>query len=461
MPAPDGTGLGRGDNNLALMPAGPAMAAIPYQTYTGSKGRQNLQQEVPVIRMLACSGVMVFLGAPLAAMAAQPAIGVAPMALTEPTYTYDTAEQHGIRVDVVAKGLNHPFAVALLPNGDALLSERGRALRLVRNATGTNGAPRLEPQPVTGVPPLEPAYRNGGLHDVVLHPDFARNGLVYFTYNKAGNVAPATAGTQGRQESRVALMRGRFNGSAVTQVEELFVGDSGSTSGSRIAFGNDGTLFMTTGAPVGELAQQPGSIYGKVLRLTDAGKPAPGNPFTGQAGARAEVYSLGHRDQLGLTVHPASGAVLNAEHGPNGGDEVNLILPGRNYGWPKVSFGRNYDGSRHSPLPLAEGIEQPLILWLPSIAPGGLAFYTGERFPAWKGNLFVGSARRGEIPRTGGLERVVLNEKLEEIRRETLLTQLQQRIRDVRQGPDGLLYVLTDEDDGALLRISPAPLPAR
>jgi glucose/arabinose dehydrogenase len=257
----------------------------------------------------------------------------------------------------------------------------------------------------------------------------------------------------------VALLRARWNGSALTGTEELFVGDSYNTSGSRIAFAADGLLYMTTGAPFDEAAQQPGSIYGKVLRLTDTGKPAPGNPFAGQPGARAEVFSIGHRDHLGLTVHPVTGAVLNAEHGPNGGDEVNLILPGRNYGWPRVSFGRNYDGTRVSPQPVAEGIEQPLILWLPSIAPTGLAFYTGERFPAWKGNLFVGSGRRGEIPGTGGLERVVLNERMEELRRETLLTPLQQRIRDVREGPDGLLYVLTDENDGALLRISPAATP--
>jgi glucose/arabinose dehydrogenase len=394
-----------------------------------------------------------------AALPAQPAIGVAPVSLTQPSYVFDTAEQHGIRVDVVVRGLNHPFALALLPSGDALVSERGGGLRLVRNATGAgSGSARLDPQPVAGIPPLQPAYRNGGLHDVLLHPDFARNSLVYFTYNKAGNAPRAAAGAPGRQESRVALLRGRFTGSTLTQVEELFVGDSGSTSGSRIAFGNDGTLYMTTGAPFDEAAQNPASIYGKVLRLTDAGKPAPGNPFGAQAGARPEVFSMGHRDQLGLTVHPVTGAVLNAEHGPNGGDEVNLILPGRNYGWPKVSFGRNYDGPRHSALPIADGIEQPLILWLPSIAPTGLAVYTGDRFPAWKGNLFVGSSRRGEIPRTGGLERVVLNDSLEELRRETLLTGLHQRIRDVRQGPDGLIYVLTDEDDGALLRISPADL---
>jgi glucose/arabinose dehydrogenase len=406
---------------------------------------------------------VVALAAPVIAGAAQPAIGVAPVSLTEPFYVFDTAEQHGIRVDVVARGLNHPFAVALLPSGDALVSERGGALRLIRNAAGAGNAPaRLEARPVAGVPILDPAYRNGGLHDVVLHPDFARNALVYFTYNLPGNAPAASAGAAARRDSRVALMRGRFSGDAVTGVEELFVGESGATSGTRIAFGQDGLIYMTTGAPFDEAAQQPGSIYGKVLRLTDTGKPAPGNPFAGQAGAKAEVFSMGHRDQLGLAVHPGTGAVLNVEHGPNGGDEVNLILPGRNFGWPRVSFGRNYDGTRVSASPVADDVEQPLILWLPSIAPGGLGFYTGERFPAWKGNLFVGSARRGQIPRTGGLERVVLNDKLEELRRETLLTELRQRIRDVRQGPDGLLYVLTDEDDGALLRISPtSPLPDR
>jgi glucose/arabinose dehydrogenase len=157
-----------------------------------------------------------------------------------------------------------------------------------------------------------------------------------------------------------------------------------------------------------------------------------------------------------LTVQPGTGLVLNAEHGPNGGDEVNLILPGHNYGWPKVSFGRSYEGERISESPVAEGVDQPIILWLPSIAPSGLTFYTGERFPNWKGNLFIGSSRRGEVPRTGGLERVVLNDKLGELRRETLLTELHQRIRDVRQGPDGLLYAITDEDDGAVLRIEPA-----
>jgi glucose/arabinose dehydrogenase len=215
-------------------------------------------------------------------------------------------------------------------------------------------------------------------------------------------------------------------------------------------------VYMTTGEPFGDTAQRLDTVYGKVLRLKEDGTIPVDNPFVGHAGQRGEIYSYGNRDHLGLTVHP-SGVVLNAEEGPNGGDEVNVILAGRNYGWPQVSFGRNYDGSRISKSPVAEGVEQPLIVWLPSIAPGNLTVYTGERFTGWKGNLFVTSARRGEIPRTGGLERVVLNDRLEELRRETLLTDLHQRMRDVRQGPDGLLYVVTDEDDGALLRLEPAP----
>ena len=402
-----------------------------------------------------CSAALV---APPSVRAQQPPnIGIAPVTLTESSYVFDTAEQHKIRVTVVAKGLKHPFSVALLPSGDALVSERGADLRLVHNAAGAGGKPAvLDPQPVSGVPPLEPAYRNGGLHDVVLHPQFAQNQLVYFTFNKPGNPPPADAKPPIRHESKATLMRAKLSGSALTKVEELFSAESGSTSGSRIAFGKDGTVYMTTGAPFGDQGQRLDSSYGKVLRFRDDGKPAADNPFVGRADARPEVFSMGHRDQLGLAVQPVTGAVLNAEHGPNGGDEVNLILPGHNYGWPKVSFGRNYDGPRISESPVADGIDQPTILWLPSIGPSGLAFYTADRLPAWKGNLFVGSVRRGEVPRTGGLERVVVNDKLEEIRRETLLTELHQRIRDVRQGPDGLLYVLTDEDDGALLRIEPA-----
>ena len=381
-------------------------------------------------------------------------IGVAPVTLTESSYVFDTAEQHKIRVVVVAKGLKHPFAIAPLPSGDALVSERGGPMWLVSNIGGAT--PGLHPEPIAGLPPVEPAYRGGGLHDIVLAPQFAKNQLVYFTFNLPGKPGDPAAKPPIRPESRVTLFRARLAGHALTHVEQLFSAESGSTSGSRLAFGADGSVFMTTGAPFGDQAQQLDSAYGKVLHLKADGTVPKDNPFVGRAGTRPEVYSYGHRDQLGLTVQPGTGAVLNAEHGPNGGDEVNLILPGHNYGWPKISYGRSYEGPRISESPVAEGVDQPLIVWLPSIAPSGLTFYTGERFPNWKGNLFIGSSRRGEVPRTGGLERVVLNDKLEELRRETLLTELHQRIRDVRQGPDGLLYAITDEDDGTLLRIEPA-----
>ena len=380
-----------------------------------------------------------------------PQIGIAPVALGTGPYVFDTAEQHRLRVVVVARGLSHPFSLAFLPNGDALVTERGKGLRIVRGATGA--AARLETNPVAGVPETA-AFRTGGLHEVALHPQFASNTFLYFTYNKAG--AAGQSPTQ--RQSAVTLARGRFDGKALTAVEELFTGGwNAGASGSRLAFGPGGMLYMTTGAPFDGQAQQLDSVYGKVLRLTDSGKAPGDNPFARRANARPEIFSIGHRDQLGLTVHQPTGTVLNAEHGPNGGDEVNLILPGRNYGWPTFSFGRNYEGPRISESPLGAGIEQPLVLWVPSIAPTGMTFYTGDRLAAWKGNLFIGSARRGEIPRTGGLERVVMNDKLEELRRETLLTDLHQRIRDVRQGPDGLLYVITDEDDGALLRLEPAP----
>jgi glucose/arabinose dehydrogenase len=398
--------------------------------------------------------VSVFCGALLAAtVGAQqpPPIGIAPVDLGPGPYTFDTAEQHKIRVVVVASGLPHPFSLTFLPNGDALVAERGARLRLVRGATGPN--PRLEAAPIAGIP-QQPAFRTGGLQEIALHPQFAANGLVYFTYNKAGE--PVTGGQPGQRQSAITLARGRFDGTAIANVQELFIGDwQNGASGSRLAFGPGNTLFITTGAPFGEQAQDVNTVYGKVLRLTDEGKVPSDNPFVGKAGTRPEIYSLGHRDQLGLAVD--QGRVLTAEHGPNGGDEINLIEPGRNYGWPRISFGRDYQGPRISESPVAPGIEQPLVLWIPSIAPTGMTFYAGDNvaIPAWRNNLFVGSARRGEIPRTGGLERIVFNDQLEELRRESLLTELHQRIRDVRQGPDGMLYVITDEDNGALLRIEP------
>jgi len=258
-----------------------------------------------------------------------------------------------------------------------------------------------------------------------------------------------------------ALAVGRLEGTVLTGLRDLVVteayeGNSGLNG--RVAFGTDGKLFMSTGGRVGQAAQDPTSLRGKVLRLEDDGSAAIGNPFIGRLNYRPEIYTLGHRNTLGLMQHPVTGAMWQHENGPNGGDEINILLPGRNYGWPIVSFGRLYSGERISDHPTREGFESPLLVWLPAIAASGMAVYTGDQFPAWKGNVFVGSLRMGGIPGTGHLQRIVFNERTEEMRRELMLTELHRRIREVREGPDGFLYLLTDdEDDGALLRVEPAP----
>ena len=227
--------------------------------------------------------------------------------------------------------------------------------------------------------------------------------------------------------------------------------------GSRLAFARDGSLFITSGGAFGKTSQDLNTIYGKVLHLNADGSIPSGNPFVGRKDANPAIYSYGHRDQHGLTVHPVSGDIISAEHGPNGGDEVNLIKPGGNYGWPNFTYGRNYDGGPLSDTPVGPGIEKPLLVWLPSIGPSGLLFYEGDKFPAWKGNLFIGSAQWGEIPGTGSLQRVVMNDTYGELRREALLQDLHQRVRDVVEGPDGFIYVLTDGPENAVLRIEPAP----
>ena len=399
--------------------------------------------------------------APEAGSAEQPpAPGIPPLALTQPSYSSDTAEQHRLRTVVVARGLDHPFALALLPDGDALVSERGGKLRLVRNVVGAPGKPTLvEPQEVAGVPAITTPYRNAGLHDLALHPQFAQNRLVYFTFNKPAEAAPVAAtpaagAAAPRQQSQLTVMRARFDGKALVDAKEIFVGKAAGTSGSRIAFDGNGLLYIVIGGVVGDVAQKLDNTVGKVMRIRDDGGIPTDNPFVGRSGVSPAVFSYGHRDPLGLTVLP-TGVVLAVEHGPNGGDELNVIQAGKNYGWPKVTFGRDYSGATLTESPVAPDVTPPLVMWSPSIGPSGLLVYTGDRFPAWKNNVFVGSVRRGEIPGTGSLERVVFNDKLQEIRREALLTDLHHRIRDVRQGSDGLLYVLTDENDGALLRLEP------
>ena len=285
--------------------------------------------------------------------------------------------------------------------------------------------------------------------DVALHPQFVDNRLVYLTYTKP----------VGNGRGAPALARGRLEAGALTDVRDLLVTDpfeGNSGLNGRVAFGRGGKVYMSTGGRVGTLAQDPTSLRGKVLRLNDDGSVPSDNPFVGRADHRPEIYSLGHRNTLGLVVHPETGELWQHENGPNGGDEINIVLPGRNYGWPVVSFGRDYSGARLYE-PTREGMETPLVVWLPAIATAGMTVYTGDEFPAWKGNAFVGSLRQGGIPGTGHLQRIVFNDRTEELRRESMLTQLRQRIREVREGPDGFLYLLTDEDDGALLRIEPAP----
>ncbi len=372
----------------------------------------------------------------------QPPVGVPVSPLGAGPWVFDTAEQHKVRVSVVTTGLSHPWALAFLPDGDMLVTERPGRLRIVRRGV-------LDPQAISGVPQVR-TDGNGDLMDVALHPRFADNRFVYLTYTKpVGNGMGAPA-----------LARGRLEAGALADVRDLLVTDAfegNSGLNGRVVFGRDGKVYMSTGGNVGNVSQDPTSLRGKILRLNDDGSVPSDNPFVGHAGHRPEIYTFGHRNTLGLIVHPETGVLWNHENGPNGGDEINIILRGRNYGWPVVSFGRNYPGSRITEHPTREGMESPLVVWLPAIAVAGLAVYTGDQFPAWRGNAFVGSLREGGIAGTGHLQRIVFNARTEELRRESMLTELRQRIREVREGPDGFLYLLTDEDDGALLRIEPAP----
>ena len=377
---------------------------------------------------------------------------------------FDTSEQHKIRVSIT-KGLSHPWSIAFLPDGNMLVTERPGRLRIIRNGV-------LDPNPVAGIPQVQ-ATGLAGLLDLALHPRFAENKLVYFTYHKPAArpnvvpppapatpaVAPGGRGNPGPPPV-ITLARGRWDGTALVEVRDIFSADPSGGNASRIIFGKDGMLYMNVGIgdpPGAARAQEPNDYAGKVMRLKDDGTAPSDNPFVGRAGYKPEIFTMGHRNQIGLAIHPDTGAVWENENGPNGGDEVNVLLPGKNYGWPLVSYGRFYAGPRVTEIPWREGMEQPIVYWVPAIAISGITFYTGDKFPAWKGNLFVGGMRTGEVARTGHVERIVFNDKQEELRRESLLTDFHNRIRDVRQGPDGLLYVLTEENDGALLRIEPAP----
>lgn len=367
-------------------------------------------------------------------------LGLAGQPLPAGPVEYDTGEGQRIRVTAVTRALEFPWALEFLPDGAMLVTERGARLRIIRNGV-------VDPQPIAGAPTGYFAGQSGlpgavhGYMDVRLHPQFAQNQLLYLSYTKPLD----------EKRRVVAIARGRFDGRALTDMRDIFT--TGAPGTTRLAFGRDGKLYVST---TGEDPQDPNTLGGKVLRLNDDGTVPTDNPFAGRANHRPEVYTLGHRNALGLRMHPGTGEMWLNENGPNGGDEINVLRPGTNYGWPVVSLGRAYPGPwQDRNRPGHAGFEPPVVYWMPSIAVSGMEFYTGDRFPRWKGDVFVGALRTGEIPGTGHLERILFNEQMEELRRESLLVDLRQRIRDVRQGPDGLLYVLTDEQEGAVLRIEP------
>jgi len=345
-----------------------------------------------------------------------------------------TSDQASFRVVEVAGDLEHPWAMAFLPDGDLLITERPGRLRILREGV-------LDPTPIEGVPEVY-ASGQGGLLDIALDPDFATNRLIYLSYAAEGE------GGAGTRVARARLGEGRLE-----DVEVIFEGmtaGGGRHFGSRLGFDPDGYLFVTLGERgQDERAQALGDLAGKVVRLHPDGSVPADNPFAGRESAAPEVYSWGHRNPQGLAVHPETGGVWVVEHGPRGGDEVNLVEAGVNYGWPVITHGRAYSG-----LPMGEGSEkegmaQPLHYWVPSISPSGMAFYQGDAFPQWQGDLFVG-ALSGQL-----LARLELDGE-QVVEEERLLDGVLGRIRDVRVGPDGYLYLLTDYADGALLRLEPA-----
>ncbi len=343
----------------------------------------------------------------------------------------------GFRTTTVAEGLSTPWSLAFLPDGSMLVTERAGRLRVIRDG-------RLVTEPVAGVPPVY-AVGQGGLFDVVLDPDFASNGILYLAY---------ASGTEDQNATRVA--RARFDGAKLDDLEVIFEAsptkDSNAHFGGRLLFLPDGTLLLTLGDGFvyREKAQAKDGDFGKIVRIRTDGKAPEDNPFAGQAGARPEIYSLGHRNVQGLVRDPASGRIYAHEHGPKGGDEVNVIEPGRNYGWPVITYGRDYSGAIISPYTEKEGMEQPLVYWVPSIAPSGMTLYGGDLFPAWKGDLLV-SALAGMHVR-----RVDLDGDGRVAGQEELFRDLGLRIRDVRTAPDGSLYLLTDGEGGKVIRVEPA-----
>ncbi len=373
---------------------------------------------------------------------AQPAMEAPP----EP-FVIQTFEIDEVLVTPVATGLANPFDLAFRGNGDILVTERyAGKLRVIRDG-------RLLETDLDGVPEVYAGEFRAGLMAVALHPE--NDSIVYLTYTKPIVV-------DGDPERTVALAWGRIDGDSLTGVEDIFLarGLDRGIAASQLLFTPEGHLLMSIGgaymyAGIGDYAQDASLHYGKLLRLTDDGAPAPGNPFLDSGEYLPEVWSVGHRNIIGLDFHPETGELWATENGPQGGDEANIIRPGANYGWPVVSYSRQYRGERVSESPWSREFIDPEIIWWPSIAPAGMIFYSGDKLPQWQGNMIVGSMMEGRIPGTGHIERVVFNSRGQEIRRESLLRELGARVTGVTQGPDGYLYVLLDEENGALLRLEP------
>jgi len=346
------------------------------------------------------------------------------------------SQEHPFTVTRVLSGLSHPWSLAFLPDGRMLVTERDGRLRIAQDG-------KLDPHPVAGLPPVTP-HGQGGLMDVALHPDFARNSLVYLSFSGKG---PDGYGTE---VARAKLVGSRLEGAEVI-FRQSPKGGTGRHFGSRLVFDRAGFLYITLGdRGEQERAQKPDDHAGSVIRLHDDGRVPKDNPFAGRPGWKPEKYTLGNRNQQGAALHPVSGLLWTHEHGPQGGDEINVIRPGVNYGWPVITYGVNYGtGTRIGEGTHKPGMAQPLHTWVPSIAPSGMAFYVGARFPRWNGDLFVGALKDQMLVRLK-----LDGEKV--VREERLLRGVMGRIRDVRVGPDGSLYLLTDEPIGILARIDPA-----
>jgi glucose/arabinose dehydrogenase len=380
-----------------------------------------------------------------AAIAAFLALSTSAPALGQEPGEFQRSKYHDYRVVTVADGFEIPWSMAFLPDGDMLVTERAGRLRIVRDG-------ELLADPVPGVPEVF-ARGQGGLMDVVPHPDFATNRLLYLSYSKP---------LADPDSSTTAIIRGRFENDRLTDVEELFVANTNGRGhyGSRIIFDGQGFLYFSVGdrqaPPSGDLeshpAQDPTNHHGTINRIHDDGRIPTDNPFIGDQGVEPTIWSYGHRNPQGLAIDPNTGRIWSTEHGPQGGDEVNLIQPGMNYGWPVVGYGVNYgEGRRIHESTTREGMENPSHVWVPSIGTSGLMVYTGDRFPAWRGNLFAGGLSGEMVARLTLDGEVVVSE-------ETLVHRMG-RIRDVRQGPDGFIYVAIEDRSGApspIVRLEPA-----